>query len=96
MYLGVQPAALPKERSSDEPEAVADAELVLDDVALREARVRIVPLVRAEPGHYEQGEAHQHVRGQHVQPDLHGQWIHEGEQPRWLAGWHLNYVTLRF
>lgn len=96
MYLGVEPAALPEERASDKPETVADAKLVLDDVALRQTRMRIVPLVRAESGHNEQGEAYEHVRGQHVQPDLDGQRVHEGEQPRWLAGWHLNYVTLRF
>lgn len=96
MYLGVEPAALPEERAGDKPEAVADAKLVLDDVAFPQTRVRIVPLVRAESSHNEEGEAHQHVRGQHVQPDLHGQRVHEGEQPRWLAGGHLNYVTLRF
>lgn len=66
MYLGVEPTALSEERASDKPKAVADVELVLDHVAFREARVRIVPLVRAESCHDEQGEAYQHVRGQHV------------------------------
>lgn len=58
MYLGVEPAALSEERASDKPEAVADAKLVLDDVALCQTRVWIVPLVRAESSHNEEGEAH--------------------------------------
>lgn len=96
LYLRVEPAALSEERAGDEPEAVAHAKLVLDDVAFGETGVGVVPLVGAESSHHEEGEADQHVRGQHVQPDLDGQRVHEGEQPRWLAGWHLNYVTLRF
>jgi len=96
VYLGVEPAALPEEGASDEPETVADAELVLHYVALGQTRMRIVPLVRAEACHHEESEAHQHVSGEHVKPDLDRQWIHEGEQPRRLTGWHLNYVTLRF
>lgn len=96
MYLGVEPAALPEEGAGDEPEAVAHAKLVLDHVALGQARVRIVPLVRAESRHHEEGEADEHVGGEHVQPDLDRQRIHEGEEPRRLTGRHLNYVTLRF
>lgn len=96
MYLGIEPAALPEEGAGDEPETVADAKLVLDHVALGQTRMRIVPLVRAEASHHEEGEAHEHVGGEHVEPDLDRQRIHEGEEPRWLTGRHLNYVTLRF
>lgn len=77
MYLGVEPASLSQEGAGDEPEAVADAKLILDNLAVGHARVRAVPLVRAEPRHHEEGEADEHVRGQHVQPNLHSQGIHK-------------------
>lgn len=96
MYLGVEPAALPKESASDEPETVADAKLVLDHIALSHTRMRIVPLVRTEPRHHEEGEADEHVGGEHVKPNLDRQRIHEREEPRWMTGWHLNCVTLPF
>lgn len=96
MYLRVEPAALSEEGTGDEPETVADGKLVLDYVALGQTRVRIVPLVRAEARHHEEGEAHEHVGGEHVEPDLDRQRIHEGEKPCRLTGRHLNYVTLRF
>ena len=57
---------LSEKRSSDEPERVGDAELVLHDLALGDAGVRVVPLVRAEPGHHEEGERHQHVGRKNV------------------------------
>ena len=72
VYLGVEPAALAQEGAGDEPEAVADRELVLDEVRLAEAGVRIVPLVGAEARHDEEGEADEHVGREHVEPDLHG------------------------
>lgn len=96
MYLRVEPAALPEEGAGDEPETIADAKLVLDHVALSQARMRIVPFVRAEARHHEEGEAHEHVGGEHVEPNLDRQRIHEGEEPRRLTGRHLNDVTLRF
>lgn len=96
MYLRVEPAALSEKGAGDEPETVADGKLVLDHVALGQTRMRIVPLVGAEARHHEQGEAHEHVGGEHVEPDLDRQWIHEGEKPCRLTGRHLNYVTLRF
>ena len=61
MYLRVEPASLPEKRSCDEPEAVADAKLIFDDLALRQTRMRIVPLVRAEPRHHKEGEADEYV-----------------------------------
>lgn len=96
MYLRVEPAALSQEGAGDKPETVADAKLVLDHVAVGQTRVRIVPLVRAEARHHKEGETHEHVGGEHVKPDLDRERIHEGEEPRRLTGWHLNYVTLRF
>ena len=57
---------LSEEGSRDEPEWVWDAELVLHDLALGDAGVRVVPLVRAEPGHHEEGERHQHVGRKNV------------------------------
>ena len=70
---------LSEEGAGDEPEAVVDAELVLHHVIVHHAGVRVVPLVGGEPGHDEQGEAHQDVGGQHIQPDLHCQGVHEAK-----------------
>ena len=36
------------------------------------------------PGHDEHGDGHEDVRPQHVQPDVQGQGVHEGEEPRFL------------
>ena len=58
VYLRVEPAALSEEGTGDEPETVADSKLVLYHVALGQTRMRIVPLVRAEACHHEEGEAH--------------------------------------
>ena len=57
---------LSEKSSSDEPEWVGDWELILHDVVLSVAGVRVVPLVRWEPGHHKQGEANQDVGGQHI------------------------------
>ena len=43
-----------------------------------------VPLVGREARHDEEREAHEQVGRQHVDPDLHGQGVHEGEEARWL------------
>ena len=88
-HLGVQIRTLLHQRADGEPEAVADAELVLHGVAGRGAGVRVVPLVRADPRHHEHGERDQQVGGQHVQPYVHRQRVHEGEQTRLLTGRHL-------
>ena len=68
---------LSEERASDEPEAVVDAELVLHHVVVHHTGVRVVPLIGGEPRHDKQGETHQDVGGQHIQPDLHSQRVHE-------------------
>lgn len=70
--------------------------MVLNHIAVGQTRMRIVPFVRAESRHHKEGEAHKHVGGEYVEPDLDREWIHEGEESRRLTGWHLNYVTLRF
>lgn len=54
--LGVEARSLPEEGTSNEPEAVGYGELVLDDVRLRGAGVRVVPLVGREPRHDKEGE----------------------------------------
>ena len=77
--LGIQPGALAQQCARDEPETVADAELVLHHVIVVEAGVRVVPLVRTEARHHEHGEGDDHVGSHDVQPDLHGQWVHEAE-----------------
>ena len=59
VYLGVESGALPQEGSSYEPETVRHGELVLHDVRLCEAGVRVVPLVGGEASHHEEGEADQ-------------------------------------
>lgn len=51
--------------------------------------VGIVPLVRREARHNKKGERDEHVRGQHVKPDLDGQGIHEREEARRLTGRYL-------
>jgi len=61
------------EGADAEPETVDERELVLDDVAVGVARVRVVPLVRTESGQHEQRQTHHHVRRQHVDPHLQ-QW----------------------
>lgn len=83
--LRVETGALTQQRARDEPEGVADAELVLHHVAVKVAGVRVVPLVGGEPGHHEHGEGDEDVGSHYVQPDLHRQRIHEGEESRRLA-----------
>lgn len=96
LYLGVESAALSEKCAGDEPEAVADGELVLHEIGLAHTRMWIVPLVGRETRHDEERETDEHVGRQNVQPNFHCQGIHEGEEPRRLAGRYLNYVTLRF
>ena len=63
-----------------EPETVEQGELVLDDVAVGIAGVRIVPLVRTEPSEDKQGETDDQVGDQHVDPDVDGEGVEEGEE----------------
>ena len=58
------------QRADTEPEAVDERELVLDNIAMSVARMRVVPLVRTEASEYEQRQTHHHVRRQHVDPHL--------------------------
>lgn len=51
--------------------------------------MRVVPLVRGEPGDYEHGDGDEHVGGKHIQPDLDGQRVHEGEESGLLTCWYL-------
>ena len=71
---------LSEESASDEPEAVIDAKLVLHHVIVHHTGVRIVPFIRGEPGHDEQGEADQDIGGENIEPDLHRQGVHEAER----------------
>lgn len=87
--LWIKARALSQECAGYEPEAVRHRKLVLDDVVLLVARMRIVPLVRREARHNKQRERDEHVGGQDVQPDLDGERIHEGEEASGLAGRHL-------
>lgn len=68
----IQCSCLSEECPCDEPEAVGDGELVLHDLVLCNARVRVVPLVGREARHHEQGERHHHVRGQDVTGEKRG------------------------
>ena len=84
---------LSEEGASDEPEAVIDAELVLHHVIVHHTGVRIVPFIRGEPGHDEQGEADQDIGGEHIEPDLHSQRVHEADsrdegKVTWLLSLH--------
>lgn len=86
MYLGVEVAALLHEGADGEPEAVGQGELVLDDLGPgRVAGMRVVPLVRAEPGDHEHRYRDEDVGGQRVQPDLDRQRVHEREEPGRMA-----------
>lgn len=84
--LRIESRSLTKKRSRNEPEAVGDGELILDDVAVAVARVRIVPLVGREARHNKQSETDQDVGGHDVQPNLHRQWIHKGKETSRLTG----------
>lgn len=53
--------------------------MVLDDVALGVAGMRVVPFVGRETGHDKEGETDQDVSGHNVEPNLHRQGIHEGK-----------------
>ena len=46
--------------------------------------MRVVPLVRAEPGQYEEQDGDDEVGEHHVDPNLEVQGRHEGEQSRLL------------
>jgi len=73
------------QRADGEPETVGESELVVHDVAVDIARMRVVPLVRTEPRHDEQREADGHVRDHHRDPDFERQRPHEREQRRRLV-----------
>jgi len=70
------------ERSDSKPQTVGQRELIMDDVAIRITRMRIVPLVRTESSHNEQYETNDQIGNQHVQPDLEGKRRKEGKQAR--------------
>ena len=57
-YLGVQAWSLPEEGASNEPEAVIDTELVLHHIIFYHTGVGVVPLIRGESRHHEQGEGY--------------------------------------
>lgn len=92
--LGIETGSLAQEGARNEPEAVGDGELVFDDVAVVVARMRVVPFVGREARHDEQRETDQDVGGHDVQPNLHGQWVHEREQARRLARRNLRAAPL--
>jgi len=73
------------QRADGKPEAVGERELVVDVVGVGVARVRVVPLVRTEPGDDEQRRADDHVRDQHRDPDLERQRRQEREEARRLS-----------
>ena len=80
--LWVQITSLVHQCYYREPKGVGQRKLVLDDVRVVATRVWVYPLVRREPGHYEHGGGDQDVRGEHVEPNFHGEGRHEGKQPR--------------
>ena len=82
---GVHVRPLLHQRAHGEPETVGQVERVLHLVRVRVAGVRVIPLVRAEAGQHEDGEADEQVGPDDVQPDLHGQGVEEGEEARLLA-----------
>ena len=64
--LWIESTSLAQKGARNEPETIGDGELILDDIALGVARVRVVPLVRRESRHYKQSETHQDVGRHHV------------------------------
>lgn len=60
-YLGVEPRSLAQKSPRDEPEAVGDAELVLHNGWLRQARMWVAPLIWGEPRHHEERETDKKV-----------------------------------
>ena len=81
---GVHVRPLLHQSAHGEPETVGQVEGVLHLVRVRVARMRVVPLVRAEARQHEDGEADEQVGPDDVQPDLHGQGVEEGEEARLL------------
>ncbi len=77
--LWIESGSLAEKSAGNEPETIGDGKLVLDDVALGVAGVRVVPFVGRETGHDKEGETDQDVSGHNVEPNLHRQGIHEGK-----------------
>lgn len=65
-------------------------ELILNDLLLMAEVLR--PLKRTEPRNHKERKAHQRVGGEHIEPNLNCQWIHEREQSRWLTRRHLRVL----
>lgn len=51
--------------------------------------MRVVPLVGREAGHDEESEADEEIGSEDVEPDLHREGVHEGEETSGLRTWNL-------
>jgi hypothetical protein len=70
------------QRPDAEPKAVDERELVLDDIAVGVARMRVVPFVRAKASEDKERKANDEIGGHHVDPDLKRQRRQERKQAR--------------
>lgn len=80
------------ERPDGEPKGVGQAELVLQVLGLFDARIRVGPLVRADPGHDEQQYGHATIGGYYPQPDERA----ERRQKREKAGRALGRLLVQY
>lgn len=80
-YLRVEVGPLLHESANGEPEGVPQSEIVLHDLAVVVARVRILPFVRGESSHNVDGGRHYDISRQDVQPNLYSQRVHETKEP---------------
>ena len=69
-YIWIQIGALLHQRPNGEPETVGDGELVLLHVVFGVTGMRIVPLVRGETGYDIDGDRHQTIGCEHIQPNF--------------------------
>lgn len=97
-YLWIEVWSLLHESSNCEPEAVCQWELILHEMIFQITGMWIVPFIWWEPCHHKHCDGDQNIGCQHIQPDVHCQWIHEAEQAGWLTGWNLqsSFLKLKF
>ena len=70
------------EGTEREPETIKHREVVREGRSV--GRVVDVPLVGTEPGDEEEDEADSQIGDDDTDPDLVGEWLHEGEDSRLL------------
>lgn len=94
-HLRIQVGSLLHQRADSEPEAVSERERVDDDAVFERTRVRVLPLVRAQPRDDEDCQGDEGVGREDVEPDVEGEGVHEGKESGSVALRHLERQTVR-